>query len=87
MELDAYNKTERRGHSHSVNLSNFAQDNAVPSADLYKLMQTIRTKLESLEKRIQDKSRERRRFANRRSSGKIECYHCSEEGHIRINCP
>ena len=70
-----------------MKLTNSTQEDAVPSADLYKLMQTMQTKLESLEQRIQDKSGERRRFANRRSSGKIECYHCSEEGHIRRNCP
>ncbi|XP_056022110.1 uncharacterized protein LOC130054993 [Ostrea edulis] len=55
-------------------------------------MKTLQNKLESLEKRVQANSSSesvpgRRRFANKRKDGKVKCYYCSEEGHIRRQCP
>uniref|UniRef100_A0A8W8NMP2 CCHC-type domain-containing protein n=1 Tax=Magallana gigas TaxID=29159 RepID=A0A8W8NMP2_MAGGI len=55
-------------------------------------MQTLQDKIESLEKRIEEKGKnqsvlEGHRFANTQRSGKVKCYKCSEEGHIRRNCP
>lgn len=92
VELDAYYKTEKRSHVHSVNFTKPTSENESQSKDLFEMMQTLQDKIESLEKRIEEKGKnqgvlEGHRFANTQRSGKVKCYKCPEEGHIRRNCP
>ena len=92
VELDSYYKTEKKSHLQSVNAMKSTNENESHSQDLFGMMQTLQNKLESLEKRIEHNGSsqnvsERRGIANRRRNGKVKCYNCSEEGHIRRNCP
>lgn len=46
VELDAYYKTEKRSHLHSVNFTKPTGENESQSKDLFEMMQTLQDKIE-----------------------------------------
>lgn len=75
VELDAYYKTEKRSHLHSVNFTKPTSEIESQSKDLVEMMQTLQDKIESLEKRIEEKGKrqsvpEAHKFSSTQKAGK-----------------
>lgn len=86
VELDAYFKTEKRGDLRMIDSDEGAQPQTTQLMDL---MVAIQTKLEKLEKQVQNGVRQRRptQTSGENLSNGVVCYYCKKKGHIRRNCP
>ncbi|XP_062567737.1 uncharacterized protein LOC134229979 [Saccostrea cucullata] len=65
-----------------------ARAQASESGDLKALMQKMQNKIDNLERQIKANARfSRDSFQKEGKRNRVKCYYCSEEGHIRKNCP